>query len=103
VSLPRNHSLPRTFPESAVGAAPTTIEGGLANDRGSIATVTDCIFTGNEALGGAGAAGQDGAAGNGLGGGLFNDGLSIRPAKHSDLQDARASTTPDCPQFSVFC
>jgi hypothetical protein len=44
--------------------------GGIANDRGSMASVTGCTFTGNQAIAGAGAAGQNGA--DGLGGGIAN-------------------------------
>jgi hypothetical protein len=48
--------------------------GGIANVLGSALTVSNSTFTGNQALGGAG-----GNGGNGLGGGLFNDGVSIWP------------------------
>jgi hypothetical protein len=50
----------------------------LANIGGSTLTVSGCTLSGNEAIGGAGGAGGNG--GNGLGGGIFNDGLSILPA-----------------------
>src|SRR5207248_7960164 len=45
--------------------------GGLANFFGSSAAVSNCTFAGNQAVGGAGAAGSDG--GTGFGGGVFND------------------------------
>ena len=48
--------------------------GGLANVLGSALSVSGCTLTGNQAVGGAGFNG-----GNGLGGGIFNDGLSIFP------------------------
>src|SRR5262245_32066555 len=48
--------------------------GGLANMLGGTLTVSDCTLADNQAVGGAGEAG-----GNGLGGGIFNDGPSIKP------------------------
>jgi hypothetical protein len=48
----------------------TGVGGGIANDRGGMATVTGCTFTGNQAIGGAGASGANGV--NGLGGGIAN-------------------------------
>jgi hypothetical protein len=48
--------------------------GGIANFLGSILTLNNCTLAGNQAVGGAG-----GTGGNGVGGGLFNDGLSIWP------------------------
>jgi hypothetical protein len=51
--------------------------GGIANLTGSPMTVAACTFTCNQAIGGAGGAGANG--GNGFGGAIFNDGLSVAP------------------------
>jgi hypothetical protein len=49
----------------------------VANVLGSALSVISCTLTANQATGGPGGASGDG--GNGFGGGIFNDGLSIAP------------------------
>jgi hypothetical protein len=63
--------------QRGAGTGADGLGGGIANFLGSPLTISNCTLAGNQAIGGAGGAGANG--GNGFGGGVFNDGLSIWP------------------------
>ena len=65
------------------------VGGGIANTLGSTLTVSSCIVSYNQAVGGAGGAG--GKGGDGLGGGIYNDSNSAEGV--SSLTVTRSTIT----------